>query len=175
MEAGHDFGGVTITPAPPIRGVADSQLDEAKVLRSKRAACGAVRADTALVGDAEKLEAMGLATHPGCRQEPACGSPGAADQLRRRADDRLAEVISADLASASPAGDQGGWAARRPTGATRLVLCCTMLILARSSQCRARRAGRVGSKAQHRQRRDRRSQRSKPATRTHRVRIAIGD
>jgi hypothetical protein len=133
-------------------------------------ACGAVRANTAVVEDDEKLEAMGVSDAPGCRQDPAFGGPGAAVNAksavpRRRPPGRGDQRRPRQRRRSRR--DQGGWAARGSC-------CCTMLILARSSQCRARQAGRVGARLSIDQRRDRRSQRSKPATRTHRVRIASG-
>jgi hypothetical protein len=62
-----------------LRGVV-AQLDAAKVSRSNRVR--AVRCGPILPSwrNAEELEAMGLATHEGCRQVPACGGPDAADQ-----------------------------------------------------------------------------------------------
>jgi hypothetical protein len=76
------------------------------------------------VDDTDKLEAMVVSDAPGCcRQDPACGSPGAADQLRRRGDDRLADAFNADLASVAAAvGTRAARRARRRTKATRVGL-----------------------------------------------------
>ncbi len=141
MEAGHDFGGVTLVPAPPF---------EELLAPLQPGACGAVRANTAVVEDAEMLEAMGSAKHEGCRQIPACGGPGAADQR--------------PICGAAARRDDARPGRREP-------VLLTMLILARSSSMPGSVSLASRSNAQHRLRRDRRSQRLKPATGAH---TAIG-
>jgi hypothetical protein len=109
------------------------------VLRSDRVRAVRCRPKIAVVEDAEKLEATGLATYD-VVDVPHVAVPARPinANLRRRTDDRLAEEINADLASvAAPAGDQAaGRHPPTPDRGRRRSCCCTMLILARSSQCR---------------------------------------
>ena len=98
MEAGHDFGGVTLVPAPPFEELL-ARLDETKVLRSNRR----VRSGTGQYrrrggrrnarGDGIR-DARGLSTSSRMWQ---CRRPRSTANLRRGADDRLAEVLNADI------------------------------------------------------------------------------
>jgi hypothetical protein len=87
---------------------------------------------------------------PSCRHDPACGGPGAADQRQicNAAPTTARPRWSTPTSPASPQplgpGRLGG---TTPDRGTRVVLL-TKLLLARSSQRRARQAGRVRSKAQ---------------------------
>jgi hypothetical protein len=103
-----------MVPAPLFEDMM-AELDEAKVLRSNRVR--AVRCGPILPSwRTPKARGDGISDAPGCRQDPACGGPGgrSTPDLRRRAYDRLAELINADLASVAAAATRAAWAARRP-------------------------------------------------------------
>ena len=147
MEARHGLGGVTHGSSASLRGLA-GPVGRGQGVEVQPGACGAVAGQYCRRGGRRKLEAMGLATHQVVGKDPACGGPGgrSTPNLRRRADDRLAEVINADRASvAAAAGTRAAWRHDARPG-RRGSCCCTMLILARSSECRARQAGRVGAR-----------------------------